>query len=529
MRSIGLRSLFWSVMTAVMAILEATRGRLNISDLEQLDPRVTLAAGFCAITLGGIVYRGFRLEEKATTVLVWLPDDQRSEGTLLIRFRGWSLWLERDSSRRAFEFSPAFQRFIVTAFFVLVSAYCFGPRELNTLAHASDTHYLGRPRYCPSPDGKKQVQKNRPECRLIYRAYELGYTKDLGKCGDDTGKKPEMCDLQMSDEPNLHYAYRVFSARESEFSALIARQDKAKLKEDFHSDVQRFRPLLKDYFAQINNEPQAAHILLTNLPNPRGPVEDWIYRTYMGAQCRREYQSLPNQGPKVESPADAGKAFAHSYGQLLFESSYPTTVAHCDEFHIVWNVPEALCADLPKDPDRALAQVGAKQPLERVLAFYDRKHFLRPGLKYRKPSEFMSVNCLTFGDRNQNANALVKFHDQAFSYRWLALQMEMPAPSSIRITKNTAHVLAPSFTYSGFQSKAGFNSNPLLDVKADSMAGEGFGLSRLGLLRDVDVFLGAPWLEQRADLMEIYPYYLHLAHFVESFRNSYRMERGRIQ
>src|ERR1044072_6787554 len=90
-------------------------------------------------------------------------------------------------------------------------------------------------------------------------------------------------------------------AGESEFSALIARQDKAKLKEDFHSDVQRFRPLIKDYFAQINNEPQAAHILLTNLPNPRGPVEDWIYRTYLGAQCRQEYQRSEEHTSELQS------------------------------------------------------------------------------------------------------------------------------------------------------------------------------------------------------------------------------------
>ena len=47
-------------------------------------------------------------------------------------------------------------------------------------------------------------------------------------------------------------------------------------------------------------------------------------------------------------------------------------------------------------------------------------------------------------------------------------------------------------------------------------------------VRSADLFLGNDWLARRPDLLEVYPYHLHLQNFIEIFRRQYRQHEGRL-
>ena len=47
-------------------------------------------------------------------------------------------------------------------------------------------------------------------------------------------------------------------------------------------------------------------------------------------------------------------------------------------------------------------------------------------------------------------------------------------------------------------------------------------------LKNADLFLGNDWLQSREDLLEVYPYYHHLYHFVQLFRQKYRLQRTHL-
>ena len=53
-------------------------------------------------------------------------------------------------------------------------------------------------------------------------------------------------------------------------------------------------------------------------------------------------------------------------------------------------------------------------------------------------------------------------------------------------------------------------------------------LSRLETLENVDIFLGNNWVLERKDLLDVYPYHVHLRNYVDSFRDTYRDKHGRL-
>jgi hypothetical protein len=89
-------------------------------------------------------------------------------------------------------------------------------------------------------------------------------------------------------------------------------------------------------------------------------------------------------------------------------------------------------------------------------------------------------------------------------------------------------MLVPSFHYGSLLSNA--STSELLDAGVDPkfFTGKGGFLSRLDYLADVDILLGQKWIEKRDDLLDVYPWHVHLSNYVQLFRSRYRSERGRL-
>jgi hypothetical protein len=100
--------------------------------------------------------------------------------------------------------------------------------------------------------------------------------------------------------------------------------------------------------------------------------------------------------------------------------------------------------------------------------------------------------------------------------------------SQIRLYKQLAALMAPGFGYGRLTSNQAFGVTPEEAALADTFRQSAFWLTRLDLLRDADLFLGNDWLARRPDLLEVYPYHLHLQNFIEVFRRQYRQHEGRL-
>ena len=66
------------------------------------------------------------------------------------------------------------------------------------------------------------------------------------------------------------------------------------------------------------------------------------------------------------------------------------------------------------------------------------------------------------------------------------------------------------------------------EVPAAAFSGRAGYLAKLDFLASTDIFLGHDWVRTRADLLDVYPYHLHMKNFIEVFRRQYRLERGRL-
>jgi hypothetical protein len=88
--------------------------------------------------------------------------------------------------------------------------------------------------------------------------------------------------------------------------------------------------------------------------------------------------------------------------------------------------------------------------------------------------------------------------------------------------------MAPGFGYGRLTSNQAVGAAPEEAALAETFRQPVFWLTKLDLLRDADLFLGNDWLAERPDLLEVYPYHLHLQNFIEIFRRQYKQHEGRL-
>jgi hypothetical protein len=91
---------------------------------------------------------------------------------------------------------------------------------------------------------------------------------------------------------------------------------------------------------------------------------------------------------------------------------------------------------------------------------------------------------------------------------------------------HVAELLAPNFRYGALLSEAGIDVSSA-EGMPQAFAGKDFLLSRVQSLASLDIFLEPDWIAKREDLLEVYPYHLHLKNYVHLFRRHYLRERGR--
>ena len=97
--------------------------------------------------------------------------------------------------------------------------------------------------------------------------------------------------------------------------------------------------------------------------------------------------------------------------------------------------------------------------------------------------------------------------------------------------KEFSKLMEKKFHYSKLTSRSdldiGLGTSGVASVQ-DSFEAPSYLFTRLEKLKNVDIFLGNQWILEREDLLEIYPYHVHLKNYVKSFRSEYSNSRGRL-
>jgi hypothetical protein len=393
--------------------------------------------------------------------------------------------------------------------------------------------------YCKPPEPPKRETQRSQGCKLVERAYKLGYTKSLGSCAPAEAKREDrqVCTRRQLDEPYFHYAWR----------RLADRIDELRTTDDGPGSLDRFEQQL-DHLAAIARatldtvamRARSSHHLFTNLPDPRPRLRDRV-DGLVDRSCGARLAHLPHFPRMEDGPTGASKLFEHVLAQLMFNPSYKPIVAQCEEVIVHWSAPPDTCARLAARPLAALAELGALDSVRGVLDWRATSAEIQRldqqlGAARARPlppaQRIASFQCLMFDPAAELAAPVERtltLDGERLSIREVRMKpLVGDGGSQLRLYKQLAALLAPGFGYGRLTSNQAVGATPEEAALAETFRQPAFALTKLDLLRDADLFLGNDWLAKRPDLLEVYPYHLHLQNFIEVFRRQYRLHEGRL-
>ncbi|MCB0309505.1 MAG: hypothetical protein KDD48_09050 [Bdellovibrionales bacterium] len=557
----GTKSVSAVALLYVTILIGIQKDVLRYGYISNLNSQVAYFLSAFAVLLGVGVYRFLRLHTPSAHEVIYAENhhDIGHDETLLLNYKSHFITIGKNPSKETKEIKPHVQRFIYMLIFFIVGLISIPNRSFNFIKEFPKRMNLAGQRYCPE---KGEVNFDEPEkagCRLLMRAYELGYTKDLGSCQPKEKEfEDKVCMLRRKDEPYLHYMWRLLA----QFSDDVQTEASAKTYEvaldKFDAKTKNIEILYENLQQTIMGFPRASHHIWTNLPHP----EHWMFAKYHHIfspdRCIEKYQKMPNSiYVDPDDPRGVSKVLDHATGQLLFSSRVKDTVGFCKEFTIHWNSPADSCERLAKDPIRFLKEQSALPQVETVLRRYqigreltklntllkemddgrsqekdsENKEHDKEIRHKHMPTEFVSFHCFmeTAKDQYPTKTHVVTLNGTDF----VAKELRFPkypgsATMQLSLYRNLSNLLSDGFHYDKFLSKSGVTLDFDSTERMASLSESDFRLTRLELLKNTDIFLGHEWIREREDLLEVYPFYLHLKHFVEVFRKEYKKKRSRL-
>jgi hypothetical protein len=471
---------------------------------------------------------------------------------------------------------------------LLVGLVCFNSRTVPLMFDTPRRLANAGAQFCPPPEGSEEKPKppEKPGCELVFRAFKLGYVKSLGSCApDEKEKKLELCYLRQVDEPYLHWSARLFMAFVEKVKGVVGGPDFLKRQQaSFETQLKHRQTLIGQRRSVVGNAPKSSHHIFTNLPYPNGKLADIWESWFRPNECFTRYRKLSHTtDPGAPDAGAQSRVLDHIYGHLLFDSKYDEAIGDCKEYHIHWNQPSDACGQLAKNPEKFLGEHGALDSVRGVLDRLKQKEDLTrldvemstargdlvgPRLSLKAKHEesgvlkpravveadtVVSFQCFMRGEPASSApkaetaasvgpprpspQSVTTVSFNLLGTRFSASESSFPAEAGSRrvnvdLYKELSAALADGFTYTGYMSRSGSAAATGAQIGPEAFASSGswddFSFSRLESLKSADVFLGNDWLQSRDDLLEVYPYYHHLYHFVQLFRQKYRLQRTHL-
>lgn len=512
--TIGAKSLATLLLLAVGLVAGGYFGVLSPERLAQRDTGALLLAGVFAVVTGTLAYRFFRLGEKSRQFFGWSSDSFTWEDEAHFvggKKRRVTLGVNHGE---AFDLPAAAQLGICVTVLLIAALGAVDSRAWARLSRAASGVSVGS--YCPDLASRPaEIDPNAPGCALVRRAYMLGYAKDLGECGvaQTRAVNRAVCTLRQRDEPIAHYAWRLLVGFWDNVSSALQPERFARVWKESAARFEQLENIRGTQRQVLAAAPHAAHHVWTNLPDPGTGA-------FSALNCEERYRFLPQ---RPAENATASQVFEHVLAQLLFDSRYQAPAGTCREYTVHWNAPEDACEQLAKDAFGFLHGQGA---LASVLSVLERWK-LGKAQRALQPAEFLSFQCYM-----ERAGATARASREFFigEHAFAAQDVRVAAASAALSTDRydaVAQLLARGFHYGKLLSEEGIERDDVGALK-ETLAGGDFALSRLYGLESLDIFLDPAWLGTRADLLEVYPYQMHLRNFVRVFRRQYEQERGRL-
>ena len=574
---IGTNSL--ALVTVFLAVF-VVAWRADVLDwryLKGTSPQLAFLIGLFSVVFGMIFYRYWRLGGDSVYSLHFAKSRLLPRNlVVLFRARDFTFGIGRDLGLRVDELTSVSRKLLSIGIFLglaLITLDNTGYGKLedlpSTVAETSDT-------YCPAPE---EIEPPPPKqgCELIIRAFELGYADDLGVCEPDEVEPEDLkvCEKRRAGEPYLHFASRVVAKSVTGLAGLLDDDSLARVRTKFELQLQNIEDLRDYQRYAMSAAPRASHHIWTNLPYPENAFVRQYRDLLQPNHCIARFQNQPNTVDVASDDARKdSKLLEHVYGQLLFNPRGDVTVAYCKEFRIHWNAAPDTCERLAGDPAAVLEASDALEPVELVLARHD---IVRSRLELESAMRKMDARAeadagspatggasvadgvasaaadeVTVSPRLRDKRELVSFQclmqddqgagevaEQAFDFRntpFTARTRYFPrfdgrGEAQIAMYNELAKLLEDSFHYSQYSSRSDMDiagARAELAPDARTLEDPKYLLSRLEMLRNVDIFLDNDWVLERDDLLGVYPYHVHLQNYVDSFRAAYRAERGRL-
>jgi len=569
---IGIKSIASLAVLFLSIIIAWRMGFLRLGYLRNLDSFVPFFIGTFSILLSVSFFSFLRIRYKSEYRFLYTRDQNiPDEGEiLLLRYKNHILTIGENKKHEAYEIYPLLQGIIYLLVFINIGLMTFNNRAFHLMKTLPERVDLFSTRYCLEEEEDPFEDPALQGCQLLIKAYQLGYAKDLGPCEpkrEDFGED-EICPYRRIDEPYLHYMSRLLAQFNETLKENTTKSKFEELKENFNVKVDHI-PMLAQYQKHaIKADPRASHHIFTNLPYP----EPWVFAKFHDyfspGHCIDKYQNLSNS--ILIDPDDSratSKILDHATGHLLFNNRVKISVGFCKEYKIHWKSKENVCNQLANNPEEILERKGILKETRVVLNRYRikkayrklnqflkkdenekkeqegkkkplKKHSKKKNeeekkseKKIRQPNEIISFQCFIEKEKGKRLDKTYSF--QFSGVEFIAREIQFPKLSvrdkmQVFSYTNFSELLAKDFQYDAFVSKAGIEIAEDDSAKIAALSQPDYLMTRLELLRNADIFLGHEWIYQRSDLLEVYPFYLHLKQFVGAFRNKYGKDRGRL-
>lgn len=569
---IGAKTLFIITMLVSTAIISFFMPQVSISWVTQLLPEVLFTIGGISVLSTSLVYSFWSFSTASLYRYGILYRKPSSKHDLNLFSVGDITFVAGPTpSGQCFDFPPLVNRLFIFISSFLICVTTINNRGLQLIKQLDQAFIEPKAHFCPDYDTESEPEETKAGCDLILKAWELGYVKSLGSCAPD--EKEDLtkliCKKRHLDEPWIHYSYRRMNTAiqlfSSSFNSERYSQEKRKLQVQWDS-IDKLSESLR---ISLNSEPRSAHHIWTNLPHPDG----WWgkLKAHLGkdGDCLQEWSKMDPTLIIKDKNYGAAQSYRHSFGQILFNGTHRPSAGYCREYHIHWNTEPGICKALSQRPIEALKQAkieGAtlqlvsrhkllkyikelKSQLESLLITKRDKETLliekiRESKKDFSPkkispnknenSRVISFQCLWF-EQGEDRNSLLESEVNSYKIPVL-ISKSTQKIDDIDINTRFHHesirklseLLVPNFKPNLWKSYESSMSSTKMSSQSIENS-QVFMLSKLEKLKTTDIVLGQEqWINKREDLLEVYPWYIHLYNYVEEFRKKYQDIRSRL-
>lgn len=508
--------------------------------LAAFDATTLLFLGAFGVVTGTLIYRFFRLGERSRHYFRWTRESSpwEEDESHFLGDDGGRIAVGKNARGEAVDLPRRANHAVSVLVASVLGLALLDGRVLERLGGIGQGASISSS-YCPDePPPKPPVRDaNEPGCELIRRAYALGYAKRLGQCAPKkeqaraAARARPICTRRQRDEPVLHYSYRLLAAFFARHGA--PSRAAAKPEPDLRARLVRLDALRRAEQLLLTSAPHASHHVWTNLPDPGDDA-------FRPRDCATRYAALPHRpAPGAGDARRASQVFEHVLAQLLFEARYDAPAAHCREVHVHWGAPVDACKRLAEAPQAFLASPASEGALDDVRAVLERHRVggelasMRGAPAPPPVGSVVSFQCYVEGAAGPRTSAPVTLDGARFTADEVRVA---PSPPNAALYtdryRSVAELLVSGFHYGALLSEAALEqagAGALAPSFAKDAPGAGdWLLTRAFELESVDIYLDPGWLAERPDLLDVYPYELHLKNYVETFRRQYRRERGRL-